>query len=184
MVDRVIAPRRQSSGTAAGVTLLDGTSAVVRRLEPGDQGALDLMFDAASDENIYRRFFAMSRRLAHSFVDGVCHEDDTHVAWVAEVGGEVVAVLDAELSSPDTVDVSVFVADGFHRHGLGTLMLTRAARELRAKGITTMTADVLTTNTPMLHVFSHSGLPMSTHREDSAVSVRLDLSALDIGEPL
>lgn len=155
--------------------LLDGTRCVVRGLTPEDHPAMEQLFDSASDDNIYRRFFGISRHLAHSFVDGVCVVGDTHVALVAEIAGELVGMIDAEQTSAHAAEVSLFVADHFHHRGIGTALLHVAADGLRRRGFTTLTADVLTLNAAMLHVFQHSGLVVSMHRDESVVAVTMSL---------
>jgi GNAT superfamily N-acetyltransferase len=165
----------------AAAPLLDGAVALVRSLRRTDHDELERLFETASDESIYRRFFALSRTIAHQYVNEICLPGAETFGLVAVVDGRIVGFV-AAAPAPEqslSAEISLFVEEGFHRHGVGTVLVEHAARQLRRLGYRHLTADTLATNAPMLHVLQREGFTLRPESDPSVVEASLDLVDAD-----
>lgn len=127
----------RSSGTTAvlraeAVVLADGRDAVVRSLEVHDRPGLQALFDAASPEDLYTRFFGVGRAPIRKHLDHLFSGDRSVVTYVVTTEERTVGVADVELL-PDgkSAEIAFMVADDMHGCGVATLLLERAARDAR-----------------------------------------------------
>ena len=84
-----------------------------------------------------------------------------HAALLALYGAEVVGVASYEVirgSGGKTAEVAFAVADTMHHRGIATLLLEHLVSLARARRIESFTAETLSENIGMLHVFSDAGL--------------------------
>src|SRR4051794_29438404 len=144
----------------ADVLLADGSIAVVRPLSAEDGPALHDLHEQVSDDAIRLRFFSVSRRAAHTYVNHVLEATDT-LSLVAEQHGRLVGLATAEPMSPTRAEVAFLVADHARGRGVGTLLLEHLAALALRRGYTELEADVLTENHAMLSVFSDAGYTSS-----------------------
>ena len=99
---------------AVDVLLADGTVASIRPLLPSDREAVVALHDAASDENLRRRFFTVSRTAGRTYAEHLCAEaggSSGVIALAAFVADELVAVASAEPVAAGTAEVAFMVAD-------------------------------------------------------------------------
>jgi RimJ/RimL family protein N-acetyltransferase len=122
------------------VELGDGTSALIRPIEPSDRKRLNEGFESASPESIYRRFLAHQPRLSSSLLHYLTTVDhERHEALIAvdpETGqsfGTARYVRDED--RPDVAEFAVGVGDRWMRIGLGTALLTALIRRARETGV-------------------------------------------------
>jgi L-amino acid N-acyltransferase YncA len=133
--------------------LRDGSTVTTRPAGPADEGALrDFLTDLCFD----------SRRLRF-FTGGADMGKAAH--WAAGMGadryglvacdgrGAIVGHAVYVRVAPARAEVAVEVADRFHGHGLGTILVARLAAVAERRGLTTFTARVLPENRAMLDVF-------------------------------
>jgi GNAT superfamily N-acetyltransferase len=161
-------------------TLRDGQRVEIRALAPQDREALETAVDRVSPHSLYRRFFAVktffTEQEAQFFVDV---DFKKHVALVAvfDEGGRPVIVGGGRyvLVANDRAEVAVTVIDTYQGKGLGTIFLKHLITVARSAGLRQFIAEVLSENRPMLHVFQHSGLPMSVQSASGVTHVTLDL---------
>jgi RimJ/RimL family protein N-acetyltransferase len=62
--------------------------------------------------------------------------------------------------STHTAEVSFAVSDSYHNNGIGSELLSYLTYLAKRQGLLGVTAEVLTENLPMLHVFSKSGFDL------------------------
>jgi GNAT superfamily N-acetyltransferase len=168
-------------------TLLPMTTTVtaairLRELGPGEEDVLDAVFAGLSPESRYRRFhggvpaLSPAMRTVLAAVDG-----HRHLAVAAFVGDEPVGIArlirDAETEPAESTigtetestvgtvraDLAVEVVDAWQGRGVGARLVRAAIARGAAAGVTTLVADVLTTNTPMLRLL-RTLLPDHTRR--------------------
>ncbi len=153
----------------------DGSVAHIRPVRSDDEDALRALNKRVSDRTIYLRFFAMDRRSADQQAHHLSDPDpqDAHVALVAEIGGQIVAVSSFEVIEPREAEVAFLVDDAFHGRGLGTLLLEQLAAIAREQGIRRLRADTLVENAPMLRVFADSGFEQVRTVEGGVVELSL-----------
>ncbi len=72
-------------------------------------------------------------------------------------------------------EVAFTVEQHFQDRGVGTTLMRHLVQIAATKGIKEFQAEVLCNNTPMLHVFRRSGLPMATRQEGNVLHVTMTL---------
>ena len=155
--------------------LVDGTTLTIRPSGPGDYEPVKRLHEAMSPDNLYFRFFSVSRVSAEREARRVCLEGRPGtVALVGLLGDDLVGVASFELVGDGAVaEVAVAVADGMHRHGVATLLLEHLVSVARARGVTALTAEVLADNYAMLHVLTDSGLATRRRLDNGVVELSM-----------
>jgi acyl-CoA synthetase (NDP forming)/GNAT superfamily N-acetyltransferase len=186
--------------------LADGSTVQIRPAAAADLAAVQAMHEAMSPDNAYLRFFSISRTAAEREARRVTREPGPdHAALLALYGAEVVGVASYEVvaeerrsarghghagdestsASPGkTAEVAFAVADTMHHRGIATLLLEHLVSLARARRIESFTAETLSENIGMLHVFSDAGLPARSARDDGVVTITIPLPADDTGRQL
>ena len=162
-------------------TLRDGMPIVVRPVTPDDKPVLREAFTRLSDESRYRRFMQPVRELTEQQLDYLTNIDHTtHLAWIAvdpssrEHPGLGVARCIRSPKDPTVAEVAITVVDSHQGKGLGTILLGVITRFAVQQGITTFVARVLTSNAPMLNLFTAWGSTV-TLEEAGVLAVRMPL---------
>jgi GNAT superfamily N-acetyltransferase len=139
---------------AAGVDALtmDGRIVRVRSTRSDDAGAIRDLYERASPESRYMRFFGGGAAIEAEVHRLVRPADGDHVALLVEQDTSVVAVAGYERIDDDTAEFAVFVDDTRQGQGIGTLVLEHLAAAARRAGIAELVGDVLAANTRMLRV--------------------------------
>ena len=168
--------------------LADGSTVQIRPAAAGDFAAVKAMHEAMSPDNAYLRFFSTSRTAAEREARRVTREPGPdHAALLVLYGAEVVGVASYEVvksSGGKTAEVAFAVADTMHHRGIATLLLEHLVSLARARRIESFTAETLSENISMLHVFSDAGLPARSARADGVVTITIPLPADDTGKQL
>ena len=168
----------EADGSGRSYALLtDGTTLTIRPAGPGDYGAVKRLHEAMSPENLYFRFFSLSRVSAEQEARRVCLDNRPGlVALVGLAGDEVVGVASCELTGDGaTAEVALAVADSMHRHGVATLLLEHLVSLGRANGVTVLSAEVLADNYAVLHVLSDSGLAVRRRLSNGVVELSISV---------
>jgi acyl-CoA synthetase (NDP forming)/GNAT superfamily N-acetyltransferase len=155
-----MAPALQAGGSVYAL-LTDGSTVEIRPAGPQDAGAVQAMHEVMSPENLYLRFFSLSRRSAEQEAQRVCRPaGPDHAMLLAWLAGRLVGVASYEpTGTAGTAEVAFAVPDDMHRRGVATLLLEHLVSLARLRGLTTFTAATLVENSAMLHVFADAGLP-------------------------
>ena len=164
--------------TAVYALLADGTTVEIRPAVPADFDAVKAMHEAMSPDNSYMRFFNVSRlsaeiearRISGNPVRG-------SAALLAVADGEVVGVASYVplRENPHTAEVAFAVADHMHHRGIATLLLEHLVSLARSRQISTFTAETLTENQAMLHVFADAGLPVRRRYREGVIELTFPL---------
>jgi acyl-CoA synthetase (NDP forming)/GNAT superfamily N-acetyltransferase len=157
--------------------LADGATIEIRPGTSGDFDAVWHMYRAMSPDNIYLRFFSMSRSAADEQAQRVCREPSAdHATRLAWLDGELVGVASYECAKPPvTAEVAVAVADHAHHRGIATLLIEHLVSAAREQGVRTFSADVLAENADMLKVFADAGLQARRQWAEGVVELAFDL---------
>jgi acyl-CoA hydrolase/RimJ/RimL family protein N-acetyltransferase len=139
--------------------LRDGREIRVRPTRTSDTGAMQQLFYRLSDEDVHTRFFQKLSSLTDSAAQHLCSVDyEEEMAFAAVVGPpehERIVAASTYFLNPASglAEVAYMVDPDWQGAGLGSMLhaqLTDYAREHGARGLT---ADVMSENAPMLHVF-------------------------------
>jgi acyl-CoA synthetase (NDP forming)/GNAT superfamily N-acetyltransferase len=176
--------------------LADGRTVEIRPAAQWDYAAVKAMHEAMSPNNIYLRFFSLSRLAAEQEARRVTRESGPdHAALLAIFDGEVVGLASFEVArgngqpssgqpSGKTAEVAFAVADTMHHRGIATLLLEHLVSLARARQLEALTAETLQENTSMLRVFSDAGLPVVSRRSEGLVAITIPLPPDDAGRQL
>ena len=165
--------------------LADGTTVEIRPAGPGDFDAVKAMHEAMSRDNIYMRFFNVSRLAAETEARRICQDPaPDQVALLALASDEMVGVASYVALGKGNAEVAFAVADHMHHKGIATLLLEHLVSYARSHRITTFTAETLTENQAMLNVFADAGLPVDRHYADGVFELTFPLPSEDAGPTL
>jgi acyl-CoA synthetase (NDP forming)/L-amino acid N-acyltransferase YncA len=170
--------------------LADGTTVEIRLATPEDFDAVRAMHQAMSPDNIYLRFFSFSPLSAENEAERICRAGAPgRVALLALAAGELVGVasyyiVTNEEGPAGSAEVAFAVAEHMHHRGIATLLFEHLVSAARSQGVTTFTAQALSQNTPMLHLFADAGLPVQRHFDDGVAEVTIPLPSDDTGTTL
>jgi RimJ/RimL family protein N-acetyltransferase len=164
--------------------LRNGALVQIRALRPSDRAEMVAAVGRFSKEALYTRFFAPKRHFSESEIDFFLNVDfKNHVALVAELSedGREVIVGGARyiVSEPAVAEVAFAIDDPHQKLGIATLLIAHLIAIGRSAALEAFVAEVLPENVPMLKVFEHCGLPMTTRSERGVVHVRLGLTQSD-----
>jgi acyl-CoA synthetase (NDP forming)/GNAT superfamily N-acetyltransferase len=142
--------------------LADGTTIEIRTAGPGDQQAVQVFHEVMSPDNLYLRFFSLSKQAAGQEARRVCRPAGPgHAALLAWLGDRVAGVASYEpAGEPHAAEVAFAVADDLHGKGIATLLLEHLVSLGQARQVQAFTAQTLPENLAMLRVFSDAGLPV------------------------
>lgn len=167
---------------AAVERLRDGSLVHIRAVRPTDRTDFIAAFARTSDQTRYRRFFGSKNGITEAELDFSLNVDFVnHVALAAILeendGRQVLVGAGRYVISGELEAELAFTVDDPHQGlGIGTHLLHHLILIARDAGLQTLEAEVLAANTPMLEVFKHCGLPMTTRHETGSVRIRLDLA--------
>ena len=168
------------AGPGAYALLTDGTTMEIRPARPDDFRAVRDMHAKMSPENLYLRFFGVSRTAAESEARRVCRPPaPDHGALLAVLDGQVVGCGSYEVAGDGSrsAEVAMAVADDMHRRGVGTLLLEHLVSLARSRGVRTFVAETLSENALMMQVFADAGLGAQRALADGVYEVRFPLPA-------
>jgi RimJ/RimL family protein N-acetyltransferase/nucleotide-binding universal stress UspA family protein len=159
------------------VRLRDGSTVVIRPIEPDDRDLLRAGFEQLSDHSRYMRFQAPLANLSErqlSYLTEVDHHDHEALLAVAPNGddGEVVGVARFVRVNDEVAECAVTVADHWQGRGVATELLDRLVDRAREEGIDRFTALVLAQNTEALRLLERLG---DTEQRRIGSQVELDI---------
>jgi acyl-CoA synthetase (NDP forming)/GNAT superfamily N-acetyltransferase len=165
----------QDTRYSVDVLLADGAVATIRTLRPEDRAGVQALFDRASDDSLYSRFFALNRHLADGYVSGL-FADVRRLAGavIAEHDDRVLGIAAADAAGPGVAEVSMLVDDAAQGRGVGTLLLEHLAALQRHDGVRRLVAEVLGGNHAMLGVFRATGFALTHRSGGGVVSLEMD----------
>jgi len=157
--------------------LADGTTIGIRPATVHDSGAVLRFYQAISPDNLYLRFFSMSKRAAEQEAERVCRPPDArHVSLLAILDTDVVGVASYEpTSTPGVAEVAFAVADHMHGRGIATLLLEHLVSLGRTRQVHAFTAETLPENSAMLRVFTDAGLGVRRRLVDSVIELTMPI---------
>jgi acetyltransferase len=157
-----------------GVTLKDGTTAVLRPIRPGDESELSALYARLSPETAYQRFFTVMARLppswAHTFAN-VDYERRMAIVAVSPDNGLIaVARYDLDKASNEA-EIAIVVQDQWQGKGLGTMLMAELLSYAEAQGIRRFRADVLSENGRMLDMLTRLTQVLTRRTERGVTSL-------------
>jgi RimJ/RimL family protein N-acetyltransferase/nucleotide-binding universal stress UspA family protein len=151
-----------ATGDREPVRLRDGSTVVIRQIEPDDREGLRAGFEQLSDHSRYLRFQAPLANLSDqqlSYLTEVDHHDHEALVAVAPSGedGDVVGVARFVRVNDVVAECAVTVADQWQGRGVATELLDRLVERAREEGVEKFTALVLAQNTEAVRLLERLG---------------------------
>ncbi len=179
-VDQIEPRGRYPREVERRVTAKGGETLLLRPIRPTDEPKLVGLFYSMSEDDLYKRFMRVVKRVAHEerqyFLD-VDYVDNMAIVletsdprYEPEIVGIAQYFRDPET---DFADVGFIVKDTWQGKGLGSILVEEMIRLARQNGIKGLTADVFAGNQSMLHLFQKTGLDVRTDTESGVVLVEI-----------
>ncbi|CAN5465495.1 GNAT family N-acetyltransferase [soil metagenome] len=158
-------PSPHASGApTVRLATFDATAALVR------------MHDRCSSDSVYRRYAAPMARIDDRFARRLLLAGNG--ALVAAVGDEVVGIASISTCENAIAEVSLLVEDGWQRHGLGTQLLSGAARLARGHGAGEVVLRSRSHNPALMSLAFASGLRARIRLDGDTVVVTVGVESL------
>ncbi len=160
------------------VVLRDGSTAHLRPVRTGDEGALLDLFEGLDTQSTSFRFFSGAPDLtkAAKLLSDVDYEGRHGLVASRGERGRLVGHGTYMETGPGRGEVAFAIAEEMQGQGLGTLLLAHLAETARDNGIEVLTAEVLPQNHRMVEVFRESGLPVETRSLPGTLLLELPTS--------
>jgi GNAT superfamily N-acetyltransferase len=145
-------------------TFKGGLDVRFRAIKPSDEEEMRRLFYRFSDKAVYYRYFSPIRTMPHSKMQAYVNTDYSKtlsiVGLIGEPGvGHIIAearfIKDNQL--PPFADVAFVVDEKYHGLGIASFLYQMLVRLAKDRGIFGFTADVLSSNAPMMKVFEKGG---------------------------
>jgi RimJ/RimL family protein N-acetyltransferase len=153
----------------------------LRPIRPDDVERLKAFHGRLSRDSIFFRFFSPLPVLTDARAAYFTTVDyDRRLALVATEGSaeteQIVGVVRYDRAGEDQAEVALIVEDRMQHHGIGSVLLAAIIDAARARGVRTLSADVLAENRRMLRLLQACGLPTRSRRVHEAIHLDLDLT--------
>ncbi|MDX1650256.1 MAG: GNAT family N-acetyltransferase, partial [Myxococcota bacterium] len=169
------------SDLAETAVLRDGTRVLLRPIRPEDEPAHLAFFRRLDPDDVRFRFFGVVREMPHSQLARYTQIDyDREMAFVAEATGpggrpETLGVVRTiEDADRDRAEFAIVVRSDLKGRGLGRVLMEKAIRYCRGRGVGEIVGQVLPDNRPMLDLAGRLGFRAERSGGD-VVEVRLPL---------
>lgn len=149
---------------------------VVRLATFDDTAALVRMHTRCSADSVYRRYATPLARIDDRFARRLLLAGNG--ALVAAVGDEVVGIASISTCEAAIAEVSLLVEDGWQRNGLGTQLLSGAARLARGQGAHEVVLRSRTHNPALMSLAFASGLRARIKLDGDTVVVTVGVDGL------
>jgi RimJ/RimL family protein N-acetyltransferase len=163
--------------------LRDGERVLVRPIRPADADQLAGLHARLSRDSIYWRYFGFKSALSPAELrrfTGIAEEWRFALVGVRSTG-QLAGVTRYEGQAGRTdAEIALIVDDALHHQGLGTRLLRRLVDVAVMSGMTSLTAEVLASNRPMLHLLQALHIPSTSARDSGSIEVRLQLAGLEL----
>jgi acyl-CoA hydrolase/GNAT superfamily N-acetyltransferase len=162
-----------------------GLSIFFRPVKATDERAIQDLIYGLPEQDIYTRFFHSLKSFSHKVAMPLAAIDYNDKMAIAAVigkeepeGREKIVAIGRYVNDPNTrhAEVAFTTHQDWQARGIGTFLLRYLIRIAKEKNIEGFTADVLSSNKAMMHVFSKSGYPMTTHLDTGVYELKIDFT--------
>lgn len=167
--------------------LRDGSTILIRPIEPDDKGAILVAFENLSPESRYRRFFAPLHRLSKrdlSYLTEVDHHDHEALIAHSDQGEPLGVARYVRSADPKKAEVAVAVVDHWQGRGVATALLTRLVDRARAEDVRIFTATTLSENRDAISLMRSLGEPRQVAPASTTLEIEIELPRRGLGKRL
>lgn len=152
---------------------------LLRPVKISDEPVLKDFFYSLSDNSMYRRFISFRKDMPHERLQEFVVIDYTKEIVILAVAGSeetetVVGVGQYGIDeNSHTAEVAFVVRDDHQNKGIGTSLLSYLTYLAKRQGLLGFTAEVLTENLAMLHVFEKMGFDIQKRSEGGVYELKM-----------
>ncbi len=161
------------------IFLRDGSVVQLRKIndDEKDRERLKKLFNNASEESLYHRFFIPIKEVTDDLIDSMVLTDEKKgLSLLCEINNQTIAIgTYAQTDDEKTAEVSFFVDDTFQGLGIGSILLTQLAYIAWVNGFSRFVAYVIPENKKMVDVFKNSGFEVSQKWDSGELYLTLPL---------
>jgi hypothetical protein len=165
------------------IELRDGERIGVRPIRLADGDQLARLHARLSPDSIYRRYFGVKSVLSPAELQrftNIAEEWRFALVGVRSTGELAgVARYEGQAGHADA-EIALIVDDALHHLGLGSRLLQRLVDVAVLSRLTSLTAIVLASNMPMLHLLRALPVPSTSAWDSGDIEVRLQLTAIEL----
>lgn len=160
-------------------TTKTGLEILLRPVKISDEPLLKDFFYSLSDNSLYRRFISVRKDMPHERLQDFTIIDYSKEMVILAVINrlekeEVVGVGQYGIDeATHTAEVAVVVKDDYQNKGIGTELLAYLTYLAKKQGLLGFTAEVLTENKPMLHLFEKMGFDIETRSAEGVYELNM-----------
>ena len=157
--------------------LRDGSTVVIRPLQPDDRDLIRSGFERLSDRSKYLRFGTVLPKLSDeqlSYLTEIDHHDHEALLALDPDSGDAIGVARFVRVGDNVAECAIVVADDWQNLGLGTQLMARLTERAREEGVERFTAHVLAENADALRLVENLGDTVR-HSDGSQVELEIEL---------
>jgi succinyl-CoA synthetase alpha subunit/RimJ/RimL family protein N-acetyltransferase len=161
------------------IILRDGSIAELRKINDNkrDREQLKNLFNEASKESLYNRFFIPIKEVTNGLIDEMIQTDEKKgLSLVCEIKEKIIAIgTYIKTKEAGVAEVSFFVNDKYQGLGIGSILLTHLGYIAWVNGFNLFEAYVMPENKKMIYVFIKSGFEVKQQWESGEIKLSLSL---------
>lgn len=160
-------------------TTKSGINVLLRPVKISDEPLLKDFFYSLSDESIYRRFMSVRKDMPHERLQEFVIIDYTKETVILAVSGDegkeqVLALGQYGIDeSTHSAEVALVVRDDDQNKGIGSELLDYLTILAKRQGLLGFTAQVLSDNMAMLHLFEGGGFDVRRRHESGVYELKM-----------
>lgn len=145
------------------LTLRSGEQALLRPIKPEDENRIVDFHTDVSDRSVYLRylqFLKFEERISHERLARVCFNDYSRELALVVVHNDKILGVGRLQRNPlrmEEAEVAFLVRDSAQGQGIGKALVSHLIEAARAEGLTRLTAELLSDNTPMRTLLEKAG---------------------------
>ena len=159
-----------------------GQEIFFRPVKPTDERGIQDLIYSLPEQDVYTRFFQNLQAFPHKLAMPMAAIDYNDKMAIAGVLGreepeskEQIIAVGRYIRDPvtNTAEVAFTIHHDYQKCGIGTFLLNHLVHIALGKDIRGFTADVLSSNTPMMRVFSKTGFPLKAHLDSGVYELEI-----------
>ncbi len=160
----------------------NNTTVKFRAIKPSDEEGMRRLFYRFSDTEVYYRYFTPVTSMPHAKMQSYVNIDysqTTSIVGYVDIHGQERIISEARfvMNKEKTFADIAFVVDAKYQSiGIATYMYKRLIELAQKEGLKGFTADVLSSNKEMMHVFSKGDLKVNSTMEDGIFELTITFS--------
>lgn len=164
-------------------TFKGGEEIIFRPIKPSDEEEMRRLFYRFSDQSVYYRYFAPIKTMPHNVMQDYVNVDfgqTLSIVGIRVAGGKEHIIAEGRyVIDPRSrfADLAFVVDEAFQRKGIASYLYRLLIRIAKKNAVAGFTADVLTSNQPMLKVFQSGAETVTSKVESDAYRLTIRFGA-------